>query len=256
MSITCRLSGRCGNNLFQIAATYAHAKRMNTDYFIPSETIWHESIPHNLPFDLPIKDIDIYEKYHEPNFHYDQIPERDNICLTGYFQSEKYWKGYESDIKKLYHIFGGCYQISPHLMNIVDNILTSHVVCITVRRGDYVGNPVFYQLPDSYYVNSYKKYFHGQEVVMFSDDIEYCKKHFKNIPNIFFVENATPLEQLILSFYCDDFIVSNSTFSWWMAYLGYYEHKTVIRPSKHFAGKLLKENTKDYYPENWITYEI
>ena len=48
---------------------------------------------------------------------------------------------------------------------------------------------------------------------------------------------------------CDDFIIANSSFSWWGAWLG--NRGKVIAPKTWF-GKNLKHDTKDIYCENWI----
>jgi len=243
MSITCKLSGRIGNNLFQIAATYAHSLRMKTDFFIPSQYRWHGIRKFKSPFNLPIKDIKA-NIYKESNFHYDQIPEIDNICLDGYFQSEKYWMEYIDEVKELFSL--GSENISYH-----------KAVCISVRLGDYVNNSNYAQLDKEYYISAYRKYFNGQPIMMFSDDIELCKIIFNDFDdgNILYIKENDTYEQLRKATWCSDFIISNSTFSWWMAYLGESMRSTVIRPTKHFDGDLLKLDTKDYYPNNWIPYD-
>jgi hypothetical protein len=51
----------------------------------------------------------------------------------------------------------------------------------------------------------------------------------------------------------DRHITSNSTFSWWAAYI---KDGIVIRPDVYFAGELAKRcTTKDLYPEHWFTCE-
>jgi hypothetical protein len=55
---------------------------------------------------------------------------------------------------------------------------------------------------------------------------------------------------------CDDFIISNSTFSWWSAWLGEKESSKIIRPHQNFDGnKRLESDDKDYFPERWIAYD-
>ncbi len=54
---------------------------------------------------------------------------------------------------------------------------------------------------------------------------------------------------------CDHFILSNSSFSWWIAWLGEKGHSKVIHPGHLFAGKLFENNTKDFWPERWTKYK-
>ena len=48
---------------------------------------------------------------------------------------------------------------------------------------------------------------------------------------------------------CDDFIISNSTFSWWMAYLGQSKDKKIYAPDPWFGAALKHIDTEGYYPE-------
>jgi hypothetical protein len=48
---------------------------------------------------------------------------------------------------------------------------------------------------------------------------------------------------------CNDFIIANSTFSWWGAWLA--DKGTVIAPNKWFGPNNANKSTKDLYPEHW-----
>jgi hypothetical protein len=65
-----------------------------------------------------------------------------------------------------------------------------------------------------------------------SDDISWCKQHLDlGSTNILYLENYKPEEQLWIMSLCHNFIISNSSFSWWAAYLSRYENKKVFAPS-------------------------
>ena len=86
--------------------------------------------------------------------------------------------------------------------------------------------------------------------VVFSDDIKWCKEHIKP-SNVIYIENEKDYIELYLMSICNNNIVSNSSFSWWGAWLNKNEDKKVIGPLKWF-GTAITHNTDDVLPNNWI----
>jgi 5'(3')-deoxyribonucleotidase len=88
--------------------------------------------------------------------------------------------------------------------------------------------------------------------LIFSDDIEWCKENFPNISDKFiFIEGNKDYEDLYIMSKCKNNIISNSTFSWWGAWLNQNENKKVVAPLKWF-GSSINHNTKDLYCDGWI----
>jgi hypothetical protein len=56
------------------------------------------------------------------------------------------------------------------------------------------------------------------------------------------------MEQVVTGTHCDDFIISNSTFSWWIVWLGEKTESKVICPIKNFRGRIFQLDNKDFYP--------
>ena len=69
--------------------------------------------------------------------------------------------------------------------------------------------------------------------------------------NFFYSQYDNEILDLSLMSICDNNIISNSSFSWWGAYLNKNKNKTVIAPNQWFGPNGPKD-TQDIIPENWI----
>lgn len=242
--------GNFGNQLFQIASTIGIANNNRHEFAFPK---WEYATCFNFNFPLYNKKLN-YQLIKENAYQYSNIELFDgNYNLNGWFQSEKYFK--EEAVKR-------CLKFQPGIINKVktrySEILSRKNILISVRRGDFVNHPYYYQLDYKFYFLGIIKNFSDwkERVLVFtSDDIDYCKKHFEFLPNAIFVDNSNIIEQLALGSLCDDFVLSNSTFSWWMAWLGEKEETKIVRPIQNFRGKFRAlNNDKDYYPERWLAF--
>lgn len=271
--------GRLGNQLFQIASTIGIASKLKQTYGFPLWT-YSKYFNNDIYGFLPLP----HRHIKESNFHYDddlikQVSGYNyelNQDLFGYFQSYKYFKHCSKLIKENIFSFKNVLKENATNKFLLNNkfINKGETIGISIRRGDYVNNKNYAQLTITWYFSALQKYFPNWQkennIIIFSDDIDYCKIHFGNYKNVFYAdnnfnnndrskyfdENKSAIDQLYISSLCDHFIVANSTFSWWMAYLNEKEGTKVIRPSEHFAGTMKKNNDiKDHYPENWIVHE-
>lgn len=113
-------------------------------------------------------------------------------------------------------------------------------VSVHVRRGDYLDLPHRHPFVGKSYLKQAIARFPCEALfVVCSDDLAWCRNFFsgKKFPGrtFAFVEGGNVLSDLYMATYCHHAIMSNSTFSWWGAYLNPHHGKRVILPS-HWYG--------------------
>ena len=265
--IYCNLKGGLGNMMFQVAATLSLAKDNNTEASFPN-LISHlnylnEEKEYNpkLDYSNEYVNLNIFKNLKNENtlnktkvinfpFQFKNIPlEENDIEINGFFQSEKYFINNEEYITNRF-----C--IKDDVLNIIkakyNNILSYKTTSIHVRRGDYLKlNQHHPSLNLDYFINAIDLTKSSTEkYIIFSDDIEWCKTKF--IGNKFiFVENEKDYVEMYLMSLCNNNIISNSSFSWWGAWLNNNKDKLTISPKQWF-GIMIKEDDSDIIPEKWI----
>lgn len=262
-TIYVNLMGRIGNNLFQVATAMSLAKRMrakvvavpNPYYVLPppdeGKSLYDYLQPYMSTF---LQNIEIANElpdnvfiYKEPSFSFHELPFTDRLYLYGYFQSEKYF-----DIPYIRKSFSISKKLKESLVYRYGHLLQKNPVSVNVRRGDYL------LLQNQHPVCSVDYYFKCMEeigkrrcYIVTSDDIQWCRQNFVG-DNYHIIDNITPLENLYLQSLCRDHIISNSTFSWWGAWLDPNPEKIVLAPLRWFGTELSYIDTKDLLPNNWI----
>lgn len=243
--------GNLGNQMFQIASTIGIAEKYGHNYFFPA---WQYS--KYFESQLPVADKDDSFKIIkvEKFDYYERAIGEGNYDLDGWLQTEKYFE--QSKIKE---IFKFKKEFSEELRKNHQPLFSRKTILISVRRGDFVNNPYFFQTSFKYYLLAIIKNFPDwvdKNLIFTSDDIAYCKYHFSFLKNAFFLNDLSAIEQMALAPQFDDFVISNSTFSWWLALLGEKKDSKVIRPIKYLRGEYSKQNNDaDYFPLRWISFD-
>lgn len=252
--VTSRLQGRTGNMMFQIAHGFSKSLEYNRQFVAPygesSSTHLEKNLFRKIDFSIFETPSYKYSKHIHSSFHFEEtVPSEEKpTVFIGWYQSEKYFIKYNQVIKDLF---------SPTL-EFIDRALAdfpffkdSVVGAINVRRGDYLTQPTRHPVITIDYINESLNYLPNcDKIIVISDDIDWCRENIK-LSNTVFVDNYVDCYGLWLLSLCDHFIISNSSYSWWGAYLSRTKNKVVVSPNTWF-GPDIQENTKDIWCDGWI----
>jgi len=147
----------------------------------------------------------------------------------------------------------------------LDQISSCNSVSIHIRRGDYIGNDFFETVPLNYYklaISEISKKVEKAIYFVFSDDLNWAKSNLSDIVNCQFVDlpsinnynGKCDIEDFFLMKNCKNNIISNSSFSWWAAYLNENPDNIVISPKKWYKNKIYQDSLELYsiFLKNWI----
>lgn len=226
--------GRLGNQMFQIASTIGIATRNNLDFTFPE---WSEG--KELRNTLPTGSIDQYHRdyvYLETSYKDIDLSPIMDYDLHGYFQSYKY---FEHCKETIYH-----YLDYPDLKGSI----AKNFIAIHVRRGDYVALQHIHPLLTMDYYNKAMSEFPNSKFLVFTDDYAWCYSNFIGDQFTIWKNNKNPLVDLLFMSHCSGFIIANSSYSWWGAYLA--KDKPVVAP-KIWALNESPDSYLDRLPKEW-----
>lgn len=258
------LRGGLGNQLFMFASAYSKAKITNrklqlvTSWY--SEQNWHGTPEVNQRF----FELNSFPKIREMNSNFTKLFEWAifllfklswkfgekkllNVCVNtdnslkplnswwpliihGYMQDIETFELNHSEITNFFKLEQEIEKKAITLINGLRNN-TDRLLALHIRRGDnFKNNKPEYVLKSNYYERCLKIFnYQPNQVIVFSDDIDWCKIQFGD-RGFNFIDEFSPAISLIMLSKCDDFILSVSTFSWWGAWLGNTPGKKVLIP--------------------------
>ncbi|MGE5522833.1 MAG: alpha-1,2-fucosyltransferase [Rhodospirillaceae bacterium] len=178
------------------------------------------------------------------------------LYLDGYWQSEKYFRSVERQIRERFSLAG--VERNDSVRQLADRIRCQEAVCVNVRRTDFVGHANHDVVTTDYYQQAMvalrKAIGSRFELFIFSDDVEWCAKNL----NLHINQNIVAHDYagwkfsayLHLMSQCKYFIIPNSTFAWWAAWLSTRPGKIVYAP-RIWSGTG-HVDAKDIVPSSWI----
>lgn len=177
----------------------------------------------------------------------------DNFYIEGYFQTDKYIREIELEIRDLY-------RFKTELTDKEEVLLENNCVSIHIRGGDYLTNVKDSKLfgnicTSNYYkkaIQYIKENVQNPKFLIFTNDIRYSKKILdgEQFQIIDWNKGKNSFRDMYLMSLCKHNIIANSSFSWWGAWLNTNSSKIVIAPNKWFNSTSI--NQQDIIPHNWI----
>lgn len=229
--------GDMGNQLFQIATVIAAARRSGSNYFFDPSIL---ELPVNKLFELDNLNynelpVDRYI-YEFSNYEEIQIPKDGKVYgIRGYRQCYKYFDDFGEHIRSIF-------KPRAYILEKLKPYLPAEYIAVHIRKGDYIKAmhsftifKEFKRCSDQYYIRSVediKKVHPNLPVIMCTDSPDLVGELLLKL-------NATlaPIVPEISGKYTDfctlynasALVISNSTYSWWAAYLR--PGRLVIAPS-------------------------
>lgn len=230
------------------------------------------------PFGRQLRDLQTSISRHVPLRHRFMIREADfaaaaagaplrNLArLEGYWQSERYFSTVADRIAEELQVVT---PLSPESQTVLDDIRRSQnpvAVHIRQRRGAHHESvttppPQTPQLPFSYYeeaIGRVAERLGAPTFFCFGDNPLWLRERWRFPHEVRFVDHnrsqSQAHEDLALMAACRHFIIGNSTFSWWGAWLSRWPDKTVIAPASE--GRFVWASETDIIPARWETLAV
>jgi hypothetical protein len=280
--ISIQIIGGFGNQMFQVFAAFAYSIQYSTKMVFPyhcdmghRKTYWGSFFKEIVPYTTENKennctenDIGSFRVYREPHYSYDSLPYFKDapVLLCGYFQSYKYFENYREPIIELLKIPDKKREVLAKYPALFDS--SGKTVSIHFRLGDYKTKRYYHPILNYEYFES------ALETIMTSGDVSralyiceeednaYVESQIRALKSKYDIEyvkvddSIPDYEQMLIMSCCHHNIISNSSFSWWGAYLNDSPSKIVCYPSVWF-GEYFEHShdLKDLLCDSWTKVE-
>jgi len=213
---------------------------------------------------LKFFNINLFKKdnvFNENSFSVNDLLKLDNkkdLYIDGYWQNFKF-------INSEININSINFELKEEYRNynevLFNNINKNNSVAIHIRKGDYINssNSKIYKHinPDYYYraIKMISKNISSPIFYIFTDDIKWVKEniYFENA-NYIADQNLDEVNEFELMKNCNNFIISNSTFSLWASRFCKNKNKIIISPKEWFLNNNEKKIEK-LVDSEWIYIE-
>lgn len=272
-----KLEGRLGNQMFQFAFAHSTAKKLKSKFYLDRSTETF-LLPHY--FTIPSTSLDKIDSrifkirgyknlfsYHlrklffttiknvyglkeitflNENFPKDELKKVTKKTLfRGFFQSDIYFESISQEVRNMF-IVQNKFKLAYN--NVFEKLPQNKtIIVVHIRRGDYLNMGL--NLPITYFHDAIKQLsVQNPYYVFISDEPSFIEQEFSYLEDIYISKNSDVIDfQFLLN--ADICIISNSSFSWWGAYLN--KKKIMVFAPKFWLGKD-SELPKTIIPEGWV----
>jgi hypothetical protein len=269
-------NGRLGNQMFQYAGLRGIAAHNGYDFLIPPDDSYGRSNyglfdcfkmshvgPKNKGYFQTSKNLTTNQFHYSSGFM-NSCP--DDANLHDYFQSEKWFKHIEDEIREDFtfndEILDSCKEVIAEFTN---------PIFMHVRRGDYLNQPQYHPFTGiEYYQNARTHFPDDVTVLVFSDDTEWCRHQEFFQGDEYFIsdfdtrytqtsdtndgpeQSLVPYYDLCMMSLCNGGVIANSSMSWWGAWLIKDPKYPIVAPKQWFGEAYANYDMSDLLPEQWI----
>ena len=231
---------KLGNFMFMVAAMYAYARSEGKELIFAKFNPWLKVFKRRF-YQQEMSQSPI--QYIAP-YKYRPIPPGITGIIAGYFQSSKWFRGYEDEIRDLYSALWS--------ENREEGLAAIHI-----RLGDYMKEDIArtHRTPSADYIRKAVGSLPSTITVLevFSDDPDLAEERIKEAVvldgiELRIMQNIDEVATIRRITEATAFIMSASSFSWWAAWLG--RHNTVIVEDTWYNDH--KIPTEDIYEPHWV----
>lgn len=190
---------------------------------------------------------------------YIEIPHlnTDKVYISGWWQDFRFFHDAEEELARQIVPTTPVLKKNKKLYDIAND---ENSVCVSIRGGNYLVpkvKEVLFVCDKNYFIKAINRAceeIENPKFIIFSDDIKWVKEYIdleSMFPQCeFYYEDGTDTveEKIRMMTMCKNFIISNSSFSWWAQYLSTNTSKKVIAPSYWFTDG----QKNGLYMDNWI----
>ena len=246
-----KLQGGLGNQLFQLATGISYSIKYDMDLCIIVKIAnnikyyWDtilEGYKHRI-IENTIKHATVYRQQ-DTDFSYTMLPSSDrDVVFIGTFQSSKFFPNIGKLVK---HALRFPENTNGLLYEKYGFTMSKNCVIVHAKRNsDYIVDSTYYEQAKQHILTNIK----NPKFILISDDMNFWKES-----TLFTKEESVCIDEsdivtMYLMIHSHSFILSNSAFSWWGAYLS--NSKLVIAPKQWYSPNV-KRSWTDIYEPGWI----